>query len=79
MFLSGSLDKKVRLWSVPDKAVLEQRDVGGFVTALAFAAHGNIAIAATYGTRLHARRLQLERTRTFILAHARACTFIFTR
>lgn len=36
LFLSGCLDKKLRLWSIPDKAVVEWKDVGGFVTAATF-------------------------------------------
>jgi len=44
-FLAGSLDSKIRLWSIPDKTVAYWTQVPAMVTAVAFTPDGKTAIA----------------------------------
>lgn len=44
-FLAGSLDSKLRLWSIPDKSVAFWIQLPDLITAVAFAPDGKIAIA----------------------------------
>ena len=44
-FLAGSLDSKLRLWSIPDKSVAYWNSLPEFITAVAFTPDGTIAIA----------------------------------
>ena len=44
-FLAGSLDSKIRLWSIPDKHVAYWAQVPDMVTAVAFTPDGQTAIA----------------------------------
>ena len=44
-FLAGSLDSKIRLWSIPDKTVAYWQQVPDMVTAVAFTPDGKTSIA----------------------------------
>lgn len=44
-FLAGSLDSKLRLWSIPDKSVAYWSSLPEFITAVAFTPDGKTAIA----------------------------------
>jgi hypothetical protein len=44
-FLSGSLDGKLRLWSIPDHRVADWVDIGEMVTAAAFNSDGSVCTA----------------------------------
>ena len=44
-FLAGSLDSKLRLWSIPDKSVAFWSQLTDLITAVAFTPDGKIAIA----------------------------------
>lgn len=44
-FLAGSLDCKIRLWSIPDKAVAYWQQVPDMVTAVAFTPDGKTCVA----------------------------------
>lgn len=44
-FLAGSLDSKLRLWSIPDKSVAFWNQLPELITAVAFAPDGKTAIA----------------------------------
>ena len=44
-FLAGSLDSKLRLWSIPDKNVAFWNEVPDLITAVAFTPDGRMAIA----------------------------------
>ena len=44
-FLAGSLDSKLRLWSIPDKSVAYWSQLSDLITAVAFSPDGKIAIA----------------------------------
>lgn len=44
-FLAGSLDSKLRLWSIPDKSVAYWSQTPDLITAVAFAPDGKTAIA----------------------------------
>lgn len=44
-FLAGSLDSKLRLWSIPDKSVAFWKQLPDLITAVAFAPDGKTAIA----------------------------------
>lgn len=51
IFLSGSLDCKLRLWSIQDRTILHWNELppGNFITAVAFTRSGSTAIAGTSG------------------------------
>lgn len=51
IFLSGSLDCKLRLWSIQDRSILHWNELppGNFITAVAFTRSGIVAIAGTSG------------------------------
>jgi len=44
-FLAGSLDSKLRLWSIPDKSVAFWNELPDLITAVAFTPDGRMAIA----------------------------------
>ena len=44
-FLAGSLDSKLRLWSIPDKAVAYSAQLTELITAVAFTPDGNTVMA----------------------------------
>lgn len=46
-FLAGSLDSKLRLWSIPDKSVAFWSQLPDLITAVAFAPDGKTAIAGS--------------------------------
>lgn len=46
-FLAGSLDSKLRLWSIPDKSVAYWSQVPDMITSVAFTPDGKTAIAGT--------------------------------
>lgn len=48
-FLAGSLDSKLRLWSIPDKSVAYSASVPDMITAVAFSPDGKTCIAGTLG------------------------------
>ena len=48
-FLAGSLDSKLRLWSIPDKNVAYSASVSEMITAVAFTPDGKTCIAGTLG------------------------------
>jgi WD40 repeat protein len=48
-FLAGSLDTKLRLWSIPDKSVAFSVTVPGMITAVSFTPDGKTCIAGTLG------------------------------
>ena len=48
-FLAGSLDAKLRLWSIPDKSVAFWNQLPDMITAVAFTPDGKTAIAGTLG------------------------------
>lgn len=68
-FLAGSLDSKLRLWSIPDKSVAYSNQVQDLITAVTFTPDGKTAIAGClsglclfydtdglkYQTQLHVR------------------------
>ena len=52
-FLSGSLDGKLRLWSIPDHHVADWVDIGEMVTAAAFNSDGSTCTAGSYKGKCH--------------------------
>ncbi len=48
-FLAGSLDSKLRLWSIPDKSVVFSALVPDMITAASFTPDGKTCIAGTLG------------------------------
>ena len=48
-FLAGSLDAKLRLWSIPDKSVAFVTTVPDMITSVAFTPDGKTCIAGTLG------------------------------
>ncbi|TPX39469.1 hypothetical protein SeMB42_g01903 [Synchytrium endobioticum] len=54
-FASGSLDGRVRIWSIPDKRVERWNELpgSGFVTAVAFSHDGKFVAAGTYSGDLY--------------------------
>ena len=44
-FLAGSLDSKLRLWSIPDKSIAFWSQLPDLITAVAFSPDGKIAVA----------------------------------
>lgn len=47
MFLSGSIDGKVRLWNIPEQRVVSWQDVHEMVTAVTFSLDGRKAVVGT--------------------------------
>lgn len=41
-FISGSLDAKVRLWSIPDRQVVDWTDINEMVTAASYTPDGQV-------------------------------------
>lgn len=52
-FLAGSLDTKLRLWSIPDKSVAFWNQLPEIITAVSFTPDGKTAIAGTMGGTCH--------------------------
>lgn len=48
-FLAGSLDQKLRLWSIPDKSVAYWTQVPDMITSVSFTPDGKTCIAGTLG------------------------------
>lgn len=48
-FLAGSLDSKLRLWSIPDKSVAYWTQLPDMITSVAFTPDGKTCIAGTLG------------------------------
>ena len=48
-FLAGSLDAKLRLWSIPDKNIAFSVTVPDMITAVSFTPDGKTCIAGTLG------------------------------
>ncbi|KAL4591341.1 hypothetical protein LXL04_004299 [Taraxacum kok-saghyz] len=47
-FISGSLDSKVRIWSIPDHHVVDWNDMKEMVTAASYTPDGQAAIVGSY-------------------------------
>ncbi|KAL8505921.1 hypothetical protein ACS0TY_016953 [Phlomoides rotata] len=47
-FISGSLDAKVRIWSIPDRQVVDWNDLHEMVTAACYTPDGQGALVGTY-------------------------------
>tara|TARA_B100000767_G_scaffold181503_1_gene169432 strand:+ start:158 stop:1309 length:1152 start_codon:yes stop_codon:yes gene_type:complete len=56
-FLSGSLDGKLRFWSIPDHRVADWVDIGEMVTAASFNSDGSTAVAGSYKGKCHFYRM----------------------
>lgn len=41
-FISGSLDSKVRIWSIPDRQVVDWTDIHEMVTAVCYTPDGEV-------------------------------------
>lgn len=41
-FISGSLDKKVRIWSIPDRQIVDWNDLHEIVTAVCYTPNGQV-------------------------------------
>lgn len=52
-FLAGSLDSKLRLWSIPDKSVAFWKQLPDLITAVAFSPDGKTAIAGCHTGLCH--------------------------
>jgi hypothetical protein len=47
-FVSGSFDKKLRIWNIPEHRVVEWAQTANIITAAAFSPSGNMAVAGLY-------------------------------
>ena len=47
-FISGSLDAKVRLWSIPDRQVVDWTDLNEMVTAASYTPDGQVRPITTH-------------------------------
>lgn len=47
LFVSGSIDGKVRLWNVPEQRVVSWQDVHDMVTAVGYSRDGKRAVVGT--------------------------------
>jgi WD40 repeat protein len=47
-FISGSLDAKVRIWSIPDHQVVDWNDLHEMVTAACYTPDGQGALVGSY-------------------------------
>ncbi|KHN23456.1 WD repeat-containing protein 44 [Glycine soja] len=52
-FISGSLDAKVRIWSIPDRQVVDWTDLHEMVTAACYTPDGQGVLIGTYKGRCH--------------------------
>ncbi|KOM49607.1 hypothetical protein LR48_Vigan08g043400 [Vigna angularis] len=52
-FISGSLDAKVRIWSIPDRQVVDWTDLHEMVTAACYTPDGQGALVGTYKGSCH--------------------------
>lgn len=43
-FISGSLDAKVRIWSIPDRQLIDYTDLHEMVTAACYSPDGQVAL-----------------------------------
>lgn len=53
-FISGSLDSKVRLWSIPNRSVVDWTDLYEMVTAVSFSPDGQVQLCFRITTLLSA-------------------------
>lgn len=44
-FISGSLDGKVRIWSIPNRQVVDWADIRDIVTAVSYSPDGQVRIS----------------------------------
>jgi len=51
-FISGSLDCKVRIWSVPDRQVVDWSDLNDMVTAACYTPDGQVRCLPMHYTQL---------------------------
>jgi WD40 repeat protein len=47
-FVSGSFDKKLRIWNIPEHRVVEWAQTANIITACCFSPSGNMAVAGLY-------------------------------
>ncbi|MBA0603006.1 hypothetical protein Gorai_003166, partial [Gossypium raimondii] len=52
-FISGSLDAKVRIWSIPDRKVVDWNDLHEMVTAACYTPDGQRALVGSYKGSCH--------------------------
>ncbi|KAF7822730.1 WD repeat-containing protein 44-like [Senna tora] len=52
-FISGSLDSKVRIWSIPDRQVVDWTDLHEMVTAACYTPDGQSALVGSYKGSCH--------------------------
>ncbi|XP_042469249.1 WD repeat-containing protein 44-like isoform X1 [Zingiber officinale] len=52
-FISGSLDNKVRIWSIPDRQVIDWKDLHEMVTAACYTPDGQGALIGTHRGNCH--------------------------
>lgn len=45
VFISGSLDARVRIWSIPERHVVDWIDLNEMVTALSFTPDGQVSFS----------------------------------
>ena len=75
IFVSGSLDNKARLWSVPEHRVVDYVDIHEMVTAVAVSPDGITAVVGSFKGRARFYRIdgaRLEYQTTLDVKHARA-------
>ena len=48
LFVSGSLDEKLRVWNIRERRVVQYAETGGFVTSASFANHGKTIITGSF-------------------------------
>lgn len=59
-FISGSLDAKARIWSIPDRSVVDWSDIHEMVTATCYTPNGEVTL-----TRLHVEFIEIVIFLTF--------------
>ncbi|QHO23381.1 putative WD repeat-containing protein [Arachis hypogaea] len=52
-FISGSLDAKVRIWSIPDRQVVDWTDMHEMVTVACYTPDGQSALVGSYKGSCH--------------------------
>ena len=75
IFVSGSLDNKARLWSVPEHRVVDYVDIHEMVTAVAVSPDGVTAVVGSFKGRARFYRIdgaRFEYQTTLDVKHARA-------
>jgi WD40 repeat protein len=61
-FISGSLDAKVRLWSIPDRQVIDWTDLNEMVTAASYTPDGQVRQRLTHWHTAHVHAAKFLRT-----------------